>query len=130
MELMCAVASFKIKLEMYITQIKGGDLTHVPQLNEPHEGSLESDKLEIFVALVQQLQEKFVTFCDFMKLESAGVFLQDPYTFPILNKDLDATFNVPRQEQEEEQSDFQDREQCTQHIMQVLFWNYGKCIGE
>lgn len=48
---MCAVASFKIKLEMYIAQIKG-DLTHFPVLNKASEGALESDKREIFVALV------------------------------------------------------------------------------
>lgn len=97
-ELMCAVTSFKLNLEMYIAQIKEGNLIPILILNEACAGALESDKREIFVALVQQLQEKFSShFGDFVNIESAGAFLWDPYTFPILKlKDLAATFKVPK----------------------------------
>uniref|UniRef100_H3BFL4 DUF4371 domain-containing protein n=1 Tax=Latimeria chalumnae TaxID=7897 RepID=H3BFL4_LATCH len=130
-ELMCAVASFKIKLELFIAQIKEGDLVHFPMLNEACEGALRSDKREKFVATLQQLQKTFSSrFGDFVKVQSAGVFLRDPYTFPIVKlKDLATTFHLPRHELEEELSDLQGQgaSYVAQHASSVQeLW---KCVA-
>uniref|UniRef100_H3AE60 DUF4371 domain-containing protein n=1 Tax=Latimeria chalumnae TaxID=7897 RepID=H3AE60_LATCH len=130
-ELMCAMASFKIKLELFIAQIKEGDLVHFPMLNEACEGALRSDKREKFVATLQQLQKVFSSrFGDFVKVQSAGAFLQDPYTFPIVKlKDLATTFHLPRHELEEELSDLQGQgaTYAAQHASSIQeLW---KCVA-
>uniref|UniRef100_A0A671NNP5 Uncharacterized protein n=1 Tax=Sinocyclocheilus anshuiensis TaxID=1608454 RepID=A0A671NNP5_9TELE len=68
---------------LYTSQLKDGDLTHFPLLNDACEGVLDIQQRERFVKTVSQMQEKFSRFSDFEKIKSAGHFIREPFTFPV-----------------------------------------------
>uniref|UniRef100_A0A672PL12 HAT C-terminal dimerisation domain-containing protein n=1 Tax=Sinocyclocheilus grahami TaxID=75366 RepID=A0A672PL12_SINGR len=109
--LLGCVESFKMKLGLYTAQLKDGDLTHFPLLNDACEGVLDIQQRELFVKTVSQMQEKFIShFSDFEKIKSAGHFIREPFTFPVeKTKDLAATFGLSRCALEDELMDVQAR---------------------
>uniref|UniRef100_A0A672PGZ3 DUF4371 domain-containing protein n=1 Tax=Sinocyclocheilus grahami TaxID=75366 RepID=A0A672PGZ3_SINGR len=92
--LLGCVESFKMKLGLYTAQLKDGDFTPFPLLNDACEGVLDIQQRERFVKTVSQMHEKFISrFSDFLKKI----------------KDLAATFSLSRWALENELMDVQAR---------------------
>uniref|UniRef100_A0A671RV65 DUF4371 domain-containing protein n=1 Tax=Sinocyclocheilus anshuiensis TaxID=1608454 RepID=A0A671RV65_9TELE len=94
-DLLGCVESFKMKQGLYTAQLKDGDLTHFPLLNDACDGVLDIQQRERFVTTVSQMQEKFIScFSDSEKIKPAGHFIREPFTFPVEKiKDLAANCN-------------------------------------